>query len=69
MAHILAAVLLVCIVSLTPQASAAAAPSEDAFVRVYDPWQDKWDNSLIVDRELVLPPFMRSIVVRSNAPI
>jgi cellulase (glycosyl hydrolase family 5) len=38
-------------------------------VKIYDPWRDTDQNALINDKELYLPAFSRSIVLRIPAPI
>lgn len=33
-------------------------------VSLYDPWQDKWDNTIhVLDNKIDVPPFLRSVVI------
>jgi hypothetical protein len=38
-----------------------------ASVRAYDPWQDKWSNAKVAGKQVTLPPFQRSVVLRVDA--
>jgi hypothetical protein len=33
-------------------------------IKVYDPWKNKWSDAKIVKNQILLPAFIRSIVVR-----
>jgi hypothetical protein len=44
-------------------ADVLGSPSELG-VRAYDPWENRWTTPSIEGKEIVLPPFRRSIVVR-----
>jgi len=43
---------------------AEAVPQGSPHVRIYDPWTDTWSEGRIVNGEVSLPAFTRSIVVR-----
>lgn len=46
----------------------AAAGVPGATVEVYDPWHDRWSTATVIGREVRLPEFSRSVVIRVRSP-